>query len=160
MCKFRLAHQCANGPKNCSFRTATRDLVTGLPGYLLQARRRMGSRGRSPAYLASIRAKRAPFTSAREGRLKSAIRWAFWISRGEPLTTGQLLVKCYIWEWLTEKRFKPWHRTNVHRAADRLAVRIGRASSQGRPILWAPRPGLLEHYVWRPSVPRALYRKT
>ena len=35
------------------------------------------------------------------------------------------------------------------RAAGRLAINVGRAGSRGRPIVWAPRPGLLNDYAWR-----------
>jgi hypothetical protein len=39
---------------------------------------------------------------------------------------------------------KSWHRANVSRVADLLAIRIGRATSQGRPIMWSPRPELMQ----------------
>jgi hypothetical protein len=45
-------------------------LLTSLPGYLQQARRGVGGRGRSPAHMASIRARG-------NGRLKEQIRFAF-----------------------------------------------------------------------------------
>ena len=47
----------------------------------------MGGRGRDAAHMAKARAKRAPFTDARDGRIKSQIRFAFFLSRGKPLTT-------------------------------------------------------------------------
>ena len=104
----------------------------------------MGGRGRDAAQMASLRSKRAPFTDPREGRLVSAIKWAFVMSRGEPLTSGDLLRRCYLWEWISR-----WQRANVRRAAGRLAINVGRAASRGRPIVWAPRPGLLDDYTWR-----------
>jgi hypothetical protein len=109
----------------------------------------MGGREQSPAHMAMVRSKRAPFTDAREGRLVSAIKWAFVMSRGEPLTTGDLLRRCYLWEWISREGHQQWQRANVRRAAGRLAINVGRAASRGRPIVWAPRPGLLNDYAWR-----------
>ena len=39
--------------------------------------------------MAKMRARRAPFTNPRDGRLKKKIRWAFWWSGGKPLTTTE-----------------------------------------------------------------------
>jgi hypothetical protein len=36
-----------------------------------------------------------------------------------------------------DEKFKSWHRTNVARAADLIAIRVGRVTSQGRPIIWS-----------------------
>jgi hypothetical protein len=98
--------------------------------------------------MAKMRARRSPFTDPRDGRLKKQIRWAFWLSRGEALTTTQLVKQCY---WAVDLRgdeIKSWHRTNVSRVADLLAIRIGRATSQGRPIMWSPRPELMQDRRW------------
>ena len=43
------------------------------------------------ARMAKMRACRAPFTDARDGRLKRQ----FWWSQGQPLTTTELMKKCY-----------------------------------------------------------------
>jgi hypothetical protein len=56
----------------------------------------MGGRGRDAAHMARARVKRAPFTNARNGRAKRQVRWAFWMSRGAPLTTTQFLKYCYV----------------------------------------------------------------
>lgn len=94
--------------------------------------------------MAKMRACRSPLTDARDGRLKAQIRWAFRLSRGEPLTTTDLLKHCYGPVFLLDgKKFKSWHRTNVLRTADLLATRKGRATSQGRPIIWSPTPELM-----------------
>jgi hypothetical protein len=93
------------------------------------------------ARMAKMRARRAPFTDARDGRLKSRVRQAFRLY-GRPLTTTELVKVCY-WSANFEK-IKSWHRTNVSRVADVLAIRIGRATSQGRPIMWSPRPELMQ----------------
>ena len=50
---------------------------------------RCGSNGQD-----AMRARRAPFTDARDGRLKSRVRRAFRRSRGEPLTTTDLMKLC------------------------------------------------------------------
>jgi hypothetical protein len=88
-------------------------------------------------------ARRAPFTDPRDGRLKSQVRLAFWTSHGAPLTTTQLLRHCYPVVTIWGESYRSWHRSNVLRAADLVAIRIGRANSPGRPIVWSPRPELL-----------------
>jgi hypothetical protein len=100
----------------------------------------MGRPGNA-ARMAKMRARRAPFTDAREGRLKKRIRRAFRLYGGKPLTTTELVKHCY---WEVGETIKSWHRTNVSRVADLLANRIGRATTQGRPIMWSPRPELMQ----------------
>src|SRR6516165_1644861 len=100
------------------------------------------------ARMANMRARRAPFTDARDGRLKTRIRWAFWWSQGEPLTTTQLVKQCYWAVDLHGEEIKSWHRANVSRVADLLAIRVGRATSQGRPIMWSPRRELMQDQRW------------
>ena len=104
----------------------------------------MGKPG-DKARMAKMCARRAPFTDPRDGRLKRQIRWAFWWSRGEPLTTTDLLKRCYFILPSQGEKYKSWHRANVIRAADLVAIRIGRAISQGRPIMWSPRPELMQN---------------
>jgi hypothetical protein len=98
--------------------------------------------------MAKMRARRAPFTDARDGRLKKQIRWAFWWFGGKPLTTTELVERCYWSVKLQREKIKSWHRTNVSRVADLLAIRVGRATSQGRPIMWSPRPELMQARRW------------
>src|SRR5215472_12914639 len=100
------------------------------------------------ARMAKMRARRAPFTDPRDGRLKRKIRWAFRLSGGEPLTTTELVKQCYWAVNFQGEGIKSWHRTNVSRVADLLAIRIGRATSQGRPIMWSPRPELMREWRW------------
>jgi hypothetical protein len=100
------------------------------------------------ARMAKMRLRRAPFTDPRDSRLKRQIRWAFRLSGGEPLTTTELVTQCYWRVNLQVEKIKSWHRTNVSRVADLLAIRVGRATSQGRPILWSPRPELLQERRW------------
>jgi hypothetical protein len=96
------------------------------------------------ARVAKMRACRAPFTDAREGRLKRQVRRAFRLY-GKPLTTTELVKHCY---WFVGEEIKSWHRSNVSGVANLLAIRIGRATSQGRPILWSPRPELMQDRRW------------
>ena len=96
--------------------------------------------------MAKMRARRAPFTDARDGRVKSRVRQAFRLY-GRPLTTTELVEHCYCWV-LQGGKIKSWHRTNIARVADVLAIRIGRATSQGRPIMWSPRPELMQNRRW------------
>ena len=93
------------------------------------------------ARMAKMRARRAPLTDARDGRLKRQVRTAFGLF-GRPLTTTELVKHCY---WSANfEGIKSWHRTNVTRVANLLAIPIGRATSQGRPIMWSPRPELMQ----------------
>jgi hypothetical protein len=57
------------------------------------------------------------------------------------LTTTELVKHCY---WWVGEEIKSWHRINVSRVANLLAIPIGRATSQGRPIMWSPRPELMQ----------------
>jgi hypothetical protein len=96
------------------------------------------------ARMAKMRARRAPFTDHREGRLKRQVRRAFLLF-GRPLTTTELVKHCY---WFVGEEIKSWHRTNVSRVANLLAIPIGRATSQGRPTIWSPRPELMQDWPW------------
>jgi hypothetical protein len=100
------------------------------------------------ARMAKMRARRAPFTDARDGRLKRKVRRAFLWSGGKPVTTTELVKRCYWSVNFQGEEIKSWHRTNVSRVADLLAIRIGRAMSQGRPIMWSPRPELMQDRRW------------
>jgi hypothetical protein len=68
------------------------------------------------ARMAKMRARRAPFTDAREGRLKRKIRQAFRLY-GKPLTTTELVKHCY---WFVGEEIKSWHRANISRVANLL----------------------------------------
>jgi hypothetical protein len=65
------------------------------------------------------------------------------MSRGEPLTTAQLVDRCYPARVIFGDD-KSWYRQNVRRAALKLAVPCGRSHKRGRPILWAPREPIRE----------------
>jgi hypothetical protein len=114
----RLANAVRMPPKEIKGATRTPSVYRRRKG-----RREMGGRGRDAAHMARARAKRAPFTDARDGRIKSQIRFAFFLSRGQPLTTSQLLKSCYCTVPIFGEKFQSWHRTNVCRAADQVAVR-------------------------------------
>ena len=72
-------------------------------------------------------------TKRRVGRIQRQIRRAFIASGGRPLRIAVLLPWCYP----RLSVFKPWHRTNVHRAARRFAIRVGK---HGRANIWGPAP--------------------
>jgi hypothetical protein len=97
------------------------------------------------ARMAKMRARRAPFTDHREGRLKRKVRQAFRWFGGKPLTTTELVKQYY---WFVGEEIKSWHRTDVTRVADLLAIRIGRATSRGRAIIWSPRPEPMQDRRW------------
>jgi hypothetical protein len=89
--------------------------------------------------MARMRAQRRPFTAPRAGRLLSAIEFAFFLSRGEPISTTELVRSCYPAEHIFGG-LKSWHRGNVIRAARLVAEPIGRASTRGRPLMWREMP--------------------
>jgi hypothetical protein len=72
-------------------------------------------------------------------RLQTAIRRAFVVSIGQPLSTVELVRRCYPRSAQTGKLQRS-HCVNVRRAAALVAVRVGRGCGYGPPILWAPRP--------------------
>ena len=72
------------------------------------------------ARMAKMRTRRAPFTDARDGRLKRKVRRAFLWSGGKPLTTTELVKQCYWSLNFQGEEIKSWHRTNVSRVADCL----------------------------------------
>ena len=98
--------------------------------------RRLIDRVRDPAMAASCVDPSSIF--------RSAFRW----SSGEPLTTTELMKQCYFLLPSRGEKFKSWHRTNITRVAKLLAIRIGRATSKGRPILWSPRLELIQDQRW------------
>jgi hypothetical protein len=90
------------------------------------------------ARMAKMRARRAPFTDPREGRLKRQVRRAFRWSGGKPLTTTQLVKQCY---WAVNfEEIKSWHRprkmarpgcpTAVQARA--MVAAVGTARQEGR----------------------------
>jgi hypothetical protein len=102
----------------------------------------VGGRARNAAHMAMARAKRAPFTDPRDGRLFRQIRFAFTVSGGHPLSTTDLLKYCYAMEDLWGE-IQSWHRTNIARAARRVAIPVGRATTPGRPLIWKAIPDLM-----------------
>ena len=88
--------------------------------------------------MARMRQRRRPYAQPRRGRLKEQINFAFAVSRGQPLTTGELVKYCYgVQRILFGNR--SWYRENVRRAAAQIALPCGHGLGRGRPILWAPR---------------------
>ena len=93
----------------------------------------MGGRGRDAAHMARMRQRRRPYTEPRRGRLKEQINFAFAVSRGQPLTTGELVKYCYgVHRILLGNR--SWYRENVRRAAAQIALPCGHGLGRGRPI--------------------------
>jgi hypothetical protein len=91
--------------------------------------------GRSSEHMARMRTRRGPFSGPRRGRLLRVIEFAFLLSRGQPMSTTELLRSCYPVPRIFGE-LKSWHRSNVVRAARRVAEPIGRASTRGRPFMW------------------------
>jgi hypothetical protein len=75
----------------------------------------------------------------RIGRLQRATRRAFAYANGEAITTADILRHAF--PRLT--RFEPWRYQDARRAALRFAVRVGRSTGKGRPVVWRPTPELL-----------------
>jgi hypothetical protein len=89
-------------------------------------------RGRNSEQLAEIRARRGLLSDGRRGRLFRQIEFAFVVSRGEPLTTAEVMDYCYPVQRLSIMGgFKSWHRTNAIRVLRRVAIPIGRRSGKG-----------------------------
>jgi hypothetical protein len=94
--------------------------------------------GRDAAHMARMRSRRRAFTEPRVGRLTDQIRFAFLVSAGAPLTTSQLVDRCYGVHRILDGE-RNWYRSNVRRAALSLAYPCGHSRKRGRPLLWAPR---------------------
>src|SRR6516164_11628710 len=94
----------------------------------------MARTGRPPEHMARMRARRRPFTAPRAGRLLNAIQVAFLLSRGEAISTSRLVKSCYPVAHIFGG-LKSWHRSNVVRAARRVAERsaAGVAPNAARP---------------------------
>ena len=71
-------------------------------------------------------------------RLQTAIRRAFIISSGEPLSTIELVRRCYPRAEQTGK-LRRSHCVSVRRAARKVAVAIGYGGGYGPPLLWVPK---------------------
>jgi hypothetical protein len=99
-------------------------------------------KGRTADQLAKIRARRGPLSDVRRGRLLRQVEFAFMLSKGEPLTTAEVMDYCYPAQRLSFMGgFESWHRTNTIRVLRRVATLIGRRSGKGagkgRPMVWA-----------------------
>ena len=78
---------------------------------------------------------RAIASKSRMGRLRIAVRRAFIISNGQPISIADVLRRAYP----RLKRVPCGHRWSVRRALLQDAVVIGRNRyGRGRPNLWAP----------------------
>ena len=75
----------------------------------------------------------------RDSRLQVQIRRAFIISGGQPLSTAELVRRCYPRSAQTGK-LKRSHCVNVRRAAALVAVRVRYGRGHGPPILWKASP--------------------
>ena len=100
----------------------------------------------------------------------SAFSVAFFLSRGKPLTTSQLLKSCYCTVPIFGEKFQSWHRTNVCRAADQVAVRLGQSDgSLSKPrsrwvslslVTLEPNSCSTFRPAWQPSAPRSIHMAT
>ena len=90
--------------------------------------------GSPSEHMARMRARHRPFSDPRAGRLLSSIEFAFFLNRGEPMVKS-----CYPAAYILDE-LKSWHRSNVVRAARRVAQPIGPASTRGRPLVWRAMP--------------------
>jgi hypothetical protein len=66
-----------------------------------------------------------------------AIRRAFIVSSGEPLSTVELVRRCYPRAEQTG-RLRRSHCVSVRRAARKVAIAIGYGGGNGPPLLWVP----------------------
>src|SRR6476660_3130665 len=94
---------------------------------------------RGPEHMAKMKVARGPYSDPRDTYIARTIRHAFESSRGEPLSTGQLVKEIFGWQLRVERKpLKSWHYQNVRRALRKVASPIGRASTRGRSVLWQP----------------------
>ena len=70
-------------------------------------------------------------TSYQRGRVQRQIERAFIANDYKPLRISALLPWCYP----AETTYRNWHRTNVHRAVGKVAVRV---SKDGKGVMWRP----------------------
>lgn len=129
----------ANSPtqRSQTVRHLTYAAALGRAGVEHSRRQLMARTGRGHEHMARMRARRRPFSEPRAGRVLSAIKFAFFLSGGEPISTSRLVRSCYPVAHIFGE-VKSWHRSNVIRTARRLAEPIGRASTRDRPLLWRP----------------------
>ena len=94
---------------------------------------------RGPEHMAKMKAARGPYSDPRDTYIARTIRYAFESSRGNPLSTGQLVKEIYGWQLRVERKpLRSWYYQNVRRALRKVATPIGRASTRGRSVLWRP----------------------
>src|SRR6476646_2023710 len=94
---------------------------------------------RGPAHMAKMKSARGPYSDPRDTYIARTVRHAFESSRGNPLSTGQLVKEIFGWQLRVERKPpKSWHYENVRRALSKVAIPIGRASTGGRSVLWQP----------------------
>src|ERR1700722_20100974 len=87
---------------------------------------------RGPEHMAKMKAARGPYSDPRDTYIARMIRYAFESSRGEPLSTGQLVKEIYGWQLRVERKpLKSWHYQNVRRALRKVATPIGRGVNKG-----------------------------
>ncbi len=85
---------------------------------------------RGPDHMAKMKAARGPYSDPRDTYIARTIRYAFVSSRGNPLSTGQLVKEIYGWQLRVERKpLRSWHYQNVRRALRKVATPIGRAST-------------------------------
>jgi hypothetical protein len=94
---------------------------------------------RGQEHMEKMKAARGPYSDPRDTYIARTIRYAFESSRGNPLSTGQLVKEIYGWQLRVERKpLRSWHYQNVRRALRKVATPIGRASTRGRSVLWQP----------------------
>jgi hypothetical protein len=90
-------------------------------------------------HMEKMKAARSSYSDPRDTYIARTIRYAFESSRGNPLSTGQLVREIYGWQLRVERKpLRSWHYQNVRRALRKVATPIGRASTRGRSVLWRP----------------------
>ena len=103
----------------------------------------MARTGRSFEHMARMRSRRGLYSDPRDGRALRQIRRAFAAEDAAQLSTTALLCWCDPHPHL-KGEVRPWHRTNVAKAAFKVAAPIGRAKTRWRPVIWQAVPELMD----------------
>jgi len=100
----------------------------------------MANRGRASRSSTVHLHAEMPLPSPRLGRVKRAAIYAMTAAEGEPISTGQIVEWAYARQLLIERRNSYRDRRSycraIRRACEAVAVRAGRSTSIGRPIMW------------------------
>jgi hypothetical protein len=102
---------------------------------------------RNAAEMASVTACRGPFSAPRDGRILTAIRYAYIANKTDVLPGSAFLEYAFAMEQALGK-LKSWHYESLRRGLRKVATPLGRRSGKGagkgRPEWWKIDPAKVE----------------